>query len=158
MSFQKGGFTESGIQSVMVKVDQNLFTAKDTLPESRGFDTAHTPMLLEHLQRIFPQLNLNVVGEKEARSYYESLPEERKKAVNFNQVNSFYYNGEVYLIRGRVTNEIAIEEVLHPFVEAIRIDNSELFDSLLNELKNFPVLLQQITDAFINKKIWSRRD
>ena len=80
MSFQKGGFTRrSGIQSVMVKVDQNLFTARDTLPESRGFDTAHTPMLLEHLQRIFPQLNLNVVGEG-SRDCYESLPEEKKES------------------------------------------------------------------------------
>ena len=153
VSFQKAGFTESGIQSVMVKVDQSLFTAKDVLPESRGFDTAHTPMLLEHLQRIFPQLNLNVVGEKEARSYYESLPEERKKAVKFDQVNSFYYNGEVYLIRGRVTNEIAVEEVLHPFVEAIRIDNLDLFNSLLDESKkNFPVLTQQITDAYTKQR------
>ena len=54
-------------------------------------------------------------------------------------------DGVAYLIKGRVTDEIAIEEMLHPFIDAIKMDNEELFNSLLDEaVNNFPELTAQI--------------
>ena len=100
------------------------------------------------MQRVFPGLNINVVGVNEAKAYYESLPENANKTKDFSKINSFYYNGQVYLIKGRVTNEIAIEEV-HPFIAAIKIDNLDLYENLLKEAKaNFPLLNEQIKEAY----------
>jgi uncharacterized protein involved in exopolysaccharide biosynthesis len=39
--------------------------------------------------------------------------------------------------------------MLHPFIDAIKVDNPELFNSLLAEAKkNFPELTQEINNAY----------
>ena len=147
---KSGGSTSNKTQIINIGIDEDVLTAVDILPESRAWDTPHTPLLIEHLQRVFPGLNINVVGVNEAKAYYESLPENaNKKIKDFSKINSFYYNGQVYLVKGRVTNEIAIEEVLHPFIAAVKIDNPDLYENLLEEAKaNFPLLNEQIKEAY----------
>ena len=94
---------------------------------------------------MFPLLDIDVVSVAEAREHYNTLAPWQQADVPFNQVKSYYVNGQVILIKGRVTVETSIEEILHPFVDAVHIDNKSLFNGLLSEAKvNFPVLAAQI--------------
>lgn len=64
-------------------------------------------------------------------------------------VNSFVHNGEIYLIKGRVTQDIAIEEALHILTESLIADNLELAQSLLHEAQElFPQLVDEIRRTY----------
>tara|TARA_R100000935_G_scaffold21250_2_gene39639 strand:- start:185 stop:5989 length:5805 start_codon:yes stop_codon:yes gene_type:complete len=135
-----------------VSVNSNLFTAKDMLPQSRSWDTPRARQVVKHLMRMFPDVSVKLLTPTEAKKRYDLLPQWRKAKVPFAQVNSFYIAGNAILIKGRVTDEIAIEEMLHPFIEAVKLDNIPLYETLLDESKRmFPVMTQQIEDAY-NKK------
>ena len=79
------------------------------------------------------------MNETDARKLYNSLPQfkevdgrQYQKKPDFNNVKSFYANGMAVLIQGRVTSETAIEEVLHPFINAVEADQNTLFNNLNN--------------------------
>ena len=69
---------------------------------------------------MFPQIKVAMLSVSDAQTLYDTLPQWRKTTANFSEVNSFYVDGTAYLIRGRVTDETAIEEMLHPFIDAIK--------------------------------------
>ena len=132
-----------------VTVDENVFTPKDLLPSSRSWDTPRSRAVVMHLMRMFPEVKVKMPSATEAETIYNKIPKSDKSKVNFKNVNSFYYNDVAYLVKGRVTDETAIEEMLHPFIDAIKIDNPELFNGLLKEAKaNFPEMVQSITEAY----------
>ena len=136
-----------------VSVNSSLFSAKDMLPQSRSWDKPRSRQIVKHLMKMFPNVNISLVSAAKGKRMYDSLPQWRKAKVPFTKVNSFYVGGKVVLIQGRVTDEIAIEEVLHPFIEAIKIDNIDLFEGLLSESKlMFPEMTQQIEDAYNRKR------
>ena len=135
--------------SYRVEVKSDLFTPKDMLPGSRSWDTNRSRAVVMHLMKMFPQIKVAMLSVSEAQTLYDTLPQWKKTTANFSEVNSFYVDGIAYLIRGRVTDETAIEEMLHPFIDAIKVDNPELFNGLLAEAKkNFPELTQEITNAY----------
>jgi hypothetical protein len=135
-----------------VSVNSNLFTAKDMLPQSRSWDTPRARQVVKHLMRMFPDVSVQLLTPTEAKKKYDLLPQWRKAKVPFSQVNSFYVANNAILIKGRVTDEILIEEMLHPFIEAVKVDNIPLYETLLDESRRmFPEMTQQIEDAY-NKK------
>jgi len=146
--------TQSGL-TYRVEINENLFTAQDILQESRGWDTTKASQVFKHLTRLFPQIQYQYVTPQNAQAYYNSLPASIKANLpkDFKNVNSYYENGRVTMIKGRLTNDTPIEEMLHPFIDAVALDNSELFASLLEESKvNFPILAQQIQDAYTDDR------
>ena len=119
------------------------------MPSSRAWNEPRSRNVVMHLKRLFPQVSIKMLSVKEAEALHDSLPKWKKTSAPFSEVNSFYIDGTAYLIKGRVTDETAIEEMLHPFIDAIKIDNEDLFNNLLAEAKvNFPEMSQQITDAY----------
>ena len=96
-------------------------------------ETAKALPVLDHLKKMFPDISYIVLNAETAKAIYNTIPHYRKKKVDFKNVNSFYFDGTAILIKGRVTQATAIEEMLHPFVDAVRTDNRELFDNLLAE-------------------------
>jgi len=139
-----------------VEVNENVFTPKDILASSRSWDKPRARAVVMHLMRMFPQIQVKMLNVNEAETLYNSLPQWQKSKVNFKDVNSFYVDGVAYLVKGRVTDETAIEEMLHPFIDAIKVDNPELFNSLLTEAKiNFPEMVQSITEAYNNNRNFS---
>lgn len=142
-----------------VEINEDLFSREDILPSSRGFDTTRANQVFKHLQRLFPNLKYQYVSRAEAKRYYDNLDESQKLNLpkSFEQVNSYYVNGMVTLVKGSITNDTPIEEMLHPFVDAIALDNPELFKSLLDESqKNFTKLKQQIDDAYNDDRGFSQ--
>jgi len=137
----------------------NVFTPKDILESTRGWDTSRSQKVVGHLKRMFPGVEVRLVSVKEAKRIHDGLPAWRKTSGSFANVNSFYYDQVAYLVKGRVTNETAIEEMLHPFIDAIKVDNESLFNNLLEEAKvNFPEMVQQITEAYNNKRNFNDLD
>jgi len=140
-------------KSYKIEAVNDLFSSRDILEKSRSWDTNRSRAVVMHLKRMFPQVKVKMLSVGQAKIMFESLPKWRKNNVGFDQVNSFYMDGTAYLIKGRVTDEIAIEEILHPFTDAIKMENEELFNNLLDEaVNNFPELTQQIEAAYNNKK------
>lgn len=132
-----------------VAVKNDIFTPQDILTKSRSWDTNRSRAVVTHLMRMFPQIKVKMLSVADAKAVYDTIPKWKKTSANFSEVNSFYVDGVAYLIRGRVTDETAIEEMLHPFIDAIKVDNAELFNGLLAEAKrNFPQMVQEITDAY----------
>ena len=145
-TFPKGKGT-----AVIVKTD--LFTPTDIIPASRSFNTTHTRKVINHLKDLFPGINVQLTSEKKAKEYYDSLPEEQKANIKFDEINSFYVDGTAVLIEGRVKDDTAIEEVLHPFIDSLYLSNNELFQGLFEESKkNFPELWQGIQDSYADKR------
>lgn len=139
-------------KSYKVEIKNDIFTPKDVLQKSRSWDTNRSRAVVGHLAKMFPQIKVKLLSISEAETLYETILQWKKTTANFSEVNSFYVDGTAYLIDGRVTDETAIEEMLHPFIDAINVDNPELFNSLLAEAKiNFPEMVQEINNAY-NKK------
>jgi hypothetical protein len=141
-------------KSIKITVNESLFTPKDLLESSRSWNKEKSRHVIAHLMKLFPTIQVDLVSVFEAKKYYDNLPEWQKSNVSFNKVKSYFdpVNNTVKLIKGRVTDETAIEEMLHPFTDALFVDNKALFDSLLTEAKiMFPVLNQQIKDSYSNK-------
>ena len=145
--------------SYRVTVNNNLFTENDMLESSRSWDTNRARGVVMHLKRMFPQVDIQMLTPALAEEKFDSLPQWKKNKTKFKDVNSFYVDGVVYLVKGRVTDEIAIEEMLHPFVDAIKIDNEKLFNNLLNEASiNFPEMIQEINAAYTADKGFSQQE
>ena len=147
-------------RSVKVTVNENMFTPKDLLESSRSWDKNRSRHVVVHLMRMFPGIKVALTSVSKAKAYYDSLPKWQRSKVPFSQVKSYFdpVANQVVLIEGRVTDETAIEEMLHPFTDALFVDNPALFNALLNEAKKmFPVLKQQIDEAYTNKRGFDQR-
>jgi hypothetical protein len=148
-------------QSIKIAVDDSIFSPKDLLESSRSWDTNKSKHVIVHLMRLFPNLRIEMTTVAKAKAYYDSLPAWQKANVKFEKVNSYFdpVASKVFLVEGRVTDETAIEEILHPFTDALYIENRALFNSLLEEAKiNFPVLKQQIENSYTDKLGFTKED
>lgn len=145
--------------SYRLNIDENIFTPSDILSESKIKNATHIPKILEHLNKMFPQVSYDVVSVKQAKDYYDQLPSWRKTEVPFDQIRSYIVDNKAKIIKGRVNADVAVEEVLHPFVSAIKEENSSLFDGLLKEAeKNYPELRQQIDDSYSDIRNFNSND
>ena len=138
--------TENSIEFI---IKENMFTPVDVIGESQNTNNAID--VLEYLSTVLPDVEYEIVSVEDAKKIYESLP--YKPTLNFKDVKSFYYQNKAYIIKSRITTETAIEEMLHPVVDALYISRPDIFGKLLLEArKSFPVLAQQIKDSYSNKK------
>ena len=106
--------------------------------------------LVDELIEKFPGVNVEVMTANQAEYFLNTLPVEARPAkLDFKKVKSFYFNGKVVLIKGRISKDTAVEEVLHPFIESLYLDNQELFRKLHSEArKSFPELNMQIEETY----------
>ena len=110
-------------------------------------------ILLSQLQSLFPDVSIQVISAEEAKVMLDLIDDSPNKP-SIDKVKSFYHNGVAYLISGRVTNDVAIEEVLHPFVDALKKDNPALFNNLLEEAKkNFKSLYSTIERTYPSEDV-----
>lgn len=109
------------------------------LPNNQWFNRTIQP-IINRFSKMFPNVRSVVISEKEIPNEVKSIVEGLDK-----QINSFFHKGQVYIIKERVTKDVAIEEFLHPFVNALEQDNPELYKSLLLEAKKlFPELKEEV--------------
>jgi len=147
-------------KSAVVSFDYNKLTRDDIIEEKYNKDSTRINDIVSHLSSIMPEVNIRYMKVSEAEAAWRSLsPVARGKIKDFSSVKSFFYNGTAVLIKGRVTSETAVEEVLHPFVDALFNSNKPLLRKLYSEAKrNFPKLATQIEAAYPKKKGFSEKD
>lgn len=144
---------------LVIKIQENVFTPKDIISASRGFNTPHSREVVRHLMRMFPDVKVKMLSVNDAKILYDDLPKLKKARVPFNEIKSFNVDGQAILIKGRVTDDVAIEEILHPFVDSLYLDNNQLFTKLFNEAKkSFSELAQQINDAYTDQRDFSKKE
>ncbi len=151
---------EDTAKSSRITVRQNIFSAKDIIDSTRAWDKTRSRHIVVHLMRLFPNVKVALTSVANAKKYYNNLPEFQKANMPFENVRSYFdpIANQVVLIEGRVTDETAIEEMLHPFTDALFVDNKALFDSLLAEAKTmFPVLNQQIQDSYTDRRGFNQK-
>jgi len=69
--------------------------------------------------------------------------------VSINSINAFVKGKTVHLVEGRVNNNTAIEELLHPFVEGLFNENRSVFLGLLKEAGNiYPDMVADIRKTY----------
>lgn len=80
----------------------------------------------------------------------EALRILKKKKGSLNSTNAFIHNNTCYFIQGRKLNvDIASEEMLHPFINAMYNKNRMLFNNLLKEaMLKFPKLRLEIAESY----------
>ena len=144
--------------------NRNTLEVDDIITEDISKDLTFTRTIINHLERIFPDINVQYITELEYKAMRlveqdvtrELLEAEGMETIKEDEVKSFFYDGTAYIIKDRITAETAIEEVLHPFVNALESDNKALFNSLLKEAKlNFPTLRAQIEGVYTDEKGFS---
>ena len=102
--------------------------------------------LIKTLSKKFPNTKVTIISENE-------LPEKLKGK----NINSYYKNNEVFIIKEKVTPKITIEEFLHPFVNVLKDSNTDLYNSLLKEAKQlFPELRADIKDSY--RRVYDNKD
>ena len=146
--------TRSG-KTFEIIFNDDLFNVSDIIAESpysdkKYKDQTNILQLVDSLIEKFPGLKVKVMGVREAEFFLSTIPvDARPTKLQFKKVKSFYYDGTAVLIKGRITKDTAVEEVLHPFVESLFLDNQELFKNLHAEAKRtFPQLNMQIEETY----------
>ena len=148
---------ENGTITVSINKSK-VSVIKDNLLKKNN-ESNRTVNLINHLRTLFPDLEILLYDEQKAEKYYNSLPEEEKARVKFKNINAFHVNGKVILIKDRVNNSTAIEEVLHPFINYLYDSNRKIFDSLLKEsLNNFPELVNHINNTYTEENGFNQID
>jgi hypothetical protein len=80
-----------------------------------------------------------LLGKFENIEYKWISPDEinqQEHKVSASKINAFVKDGVIYLVEGRVTSDIALEEILHPFIELLSRTNRSLFLGLARETEN----------------------
>jgi len=110
--------------------------------------------LINRMRKLFPEINFEFITPDQVAGIVDG-----QYAVNTNTVNAFSKDGTVYLVLGRFTPDMIVEEFLHPFVAAMSIDNPELFDNLLNEIRtSFPDLVSKIEAQYTKERGFTQDD
>ena len=138
-----------------VNLNIDLLTKRDLIVNNNKESLTYINQLVDHLTSVIPGVTVKILSVREAEELHSSIG----GTVDFRKVNSFYHNGTAVLIKGRVTAETAIEEVLHPFVSALKEGNATLYNSLKEEgLESFPELIQHIKDKYTDDQGFSKAD
>jgi hypothetical protein len=136
-------YSNKGVKADIVSMPngQNKVVLATTQGEKLNIDTLSVSpkvdRIIQRLAQKLPGINVVTMTYAEAQARYKNkLPQNS---------NSMIDGSNVILFSDRVTEETAIEEMLHPFVFAIAKQNTELFNNLLEEAKRlYPSLAKQI--------------
>ena len=142
--------TKNGVRA---RLNLENLRRNDIITKSDSSDLINTTAVLSHLQTVFPDVEIKFMSSKDAEQLYMSYSAEEGRTEDFKNIKSFYDpNSKLsIIIQDRVNDETAIEEILHPFVDAVYLDNKELFDNLFTEArKNFRKLFNEIQAKYTN--------
>ncbi len=130
----------STIENTTSNVAIGRLTFEDKHSTNKGLS-----QLMRTLMAKFPELlKPKVISVTEAISL---LGQKGYKA------NAFIIGKQIYLVEGKITDEVMMEEFFHPFIEAIFQQNKPLFNSLLKEISElYPELAENIKRVYQNSE------
>lgn len=85
--------------------------------------------------------------------------DQKEHAVDVSTVKAFVKDGVINLVEGRATEAVAIEELMHPFVESLFQDNKALFTGLFNKGKErYADLWKKIQSTYLDSRGFNESD
>lgn len=133
-----------------MKID---FVSTDAIERATGRDLKQIKKVVDFLQARIPALK--------GRVNYVTI-EEASKALGRklrNGENSFVKDGRIYLIGRKFTEDIAIEECLHPFTATLKYENTFLYNRLVDEaMRTFPKLWEDIVSNYSEAEGFTHED
>jgi len=103
-------------------------------------------LVLDKLMTKFPGLTYEWVTAQSLKQSEHYFP--------IGSVRAYVKNNKIYLVKGRVTPEEAIEEVMHVFVEALRQDRPQLFKGLFDNTVDDP----KYAADYVNLRNWYKEN
>lgn len=114
--------------------------------ESQTTEEADVDLIVQKLKKVFPQLKMAIIDPEDLGNL---LNQSSFTTDQWDSIPSFVIGDTVYLVRNRYTNSEVIEELLHPFINSIYLDNPELFNSLFEDaLSLYPDLFNEIQRTY----------
>ena len=133
-----------------MKID---FVSTDAIERATTRDLKQIKKVVDFLQARIPALK--------GRVNYVTI-EEASKALGRklrNGENSFVKDGRIYLIGRKFTEDIAIEECLHPFTATLKYENTFLYNRLVDEaMRTFPKLWEDIVSNYSEAEGFTHED
>lgn len=143
----------------LLRIDEDNLSVDDSSLKNLDSSRGRVISIINHFAKIFPNLDIQILNQTEAARLYDNLPSKQKADVPFSDVKSFYYNGVAYIIPNRITPTVTAEELLHPFVNALKQDNQTLFNGLLSEaITSFPSLKEEVDKNYSDTKGFEQTD
>jgi hypothetical protein len=155
-SFINKKLIEAGLNPSIVKISITK-TGKLELQTSDVISKNHKQLIsTKSIETVLSFLEAKIPGLTH-KVIKDNSPTLRKLNID-PSANAFFNDGIVYLIEGRFNEDIAIEECLHPLVNAVALENTELFDKLVEAAKTeFPALYEEIKMSYeeesVNKEL-----
>lgn len=130
---RKKDYVETEVNKAMSSIRETLEFLTEKIPALKG--KVHYNITVEEATKIL---------RRAGKTYHDGI-------------NSFVHNGNIYLIQGKVTQDIAIEEALHILTESLIADNRALASEMLHEAqKLFPQLVEDIRRTYKGKDTQNR--
>jgi hypothetical protein len=130
------------------KVENVVSTNLDTIPNDSKIE-----FIINRLQELVPGVNIKFISPNEIAGIINN------PSIKTDRVNAFRRNNTVYLVQGRFNGEMAIEETLHPIVEAIMVEDPTLAADLLFEINElFPEITSDVNETYTNAKGFTNAD
>lgn len=112
---------------------------------------AQVNQVVNRLAAKFPKLEVRWVREQDL--------DQKDHSIDVSAVRGFVRDGVVYLVEGKATESVAIEELLHPFVESLFQDNRALFTGLFNKgREQYPELYKRIQQSYLDSRGFTEAD
>ena len=127
----------------------------DQMKDINGFDTSDSSYRAEkeQVQQVLDRLMKSVPGVKAQWIHPTELQAADHPNKNLRSINAYVKGDTVYLVEGRVTPDIAMEEVLHFVVEMLKVDRPALAMRLFNQAKAaVPALWNEIETTYTDER------
>lgn len=113
---------------------------------------------IEPLTKVFKNATVNWVTQQELQ---DMLRKRKPKVVSTKGMNitGVAIGRDIYLVKGMVTPETAIEEFMHMFVDSLAVERKALYLGLLRQAKeNYPVLAAQVAIDYADENGFTQED
>jgi hypothetical protein len=120
---------------------QKVFKSKGITTEAEVNSEDTINSLMEQFSKVFP-------GMKHVFVNPEDLNQD-EHFIDTSKIKSFVKDDVAFFVRGRVTTDTALEEILHPFINTLYDENRSLFNDLLRSgKKENPEFFAYISDLY----------
>ena len=155
LSISKGDIAGESLNAVKLEQVENAGTGVETksVPGmSQSESDMYTQMdvvqkAIEPLLKTFKNVNVEWISPEQIPMILAS--EGKPVAMKNGKINAIAIRSTVFLVKGRVTPDTAIEEFMHMFVDTVATERPALYEGLKNKaFETQPALYDQISDLY----------
>jgi hypothetical protein len=119
-------FPVTTLESFVMNQKGGVESQEDTLKQARGN---------EIINKLIDKLKSTVGIQATMLTEGDAAFMLQQSGKAYNGEPGFFFNGQVYLVIGKITTETVFHEFAHPIIRAIATENPTLFKNLYNQLR-----------------------